>query len=176
MLNQTLVVTSPKLGSGMMLKATRDWKVAASMVAQTGGPLTVTTGVDRALTGNAAIQRVNQVLEDAYLPNKGQTGWFNPAAFAQPAIGSFGNMGALALRGPGAFTVNTALSRAFKIHERHTIEVRGEAFNLLNWVNVYNPVTSLSATNFGLIVPTAAGFGSAATDPRIVQFALKYVF
>jgi len=174
--NQTLVVTSPKLGSGMMLKATRDWKVATSVVAQTGPPLTVTSGLDRALTGNAAIQRVNQVLPDVYVANKGQTGWLNPAAFAQPAIGTFGNMGAQSVRGPGAFTINTSLSRAFKIGERHTIEVRGEAFNLLNWVNVYSPVTSLSATNFGQIVPTPAGFGSAATDPRIMQFALKYTF
>ena len=43
-------------------------------------------------------------------------------------------------------------------------------------MNFYNPVTSLSATNFGQIVPTAAGSGSAATDPRIMQFALKYTF
>jgi Carboxypeptidase regulatory-like domain/TonB dependent receptor len=174
--NQTLVVTPPSLGSGFLKKATRDWKIAASAIAQTGQQLTVTAGVDRALTGNAGVQRVNQVLDDVYLPNKGQSGWLNPAAFAQPAIGTFGNMGPTNVRGPGAFTLNTSLARAFKFRERHTIEIRGEAFNLLNYVNFYNPVTSLSATNFGQIVPTAGGFGSAPTDPRIMQFALKYTF
>jgi hypothetical protein len=76
--------------------------------------------------------------------------------------------------------MNAALSRIFKITERQSIEARGEAFNLPNWVNYYNPVLTLSAPNFGQVIPTnTAGLGAiiqSTQDPRIMQFALKYVF
>jgi hypothetical protein len=156
------------------------WKMAISAIVQSGQPLNVTTVTDQALNGNGAIQRVNQVLPDVYLPNKGPGGWLNPKAFAQPALGTYGNMGSGAIRGPGSFVFNTSLSRAFKIRERQSIEVRGEAFNLANRVNVYNPVTTFTSTNFGQIVPVnAGGFGAvtqSVNDPRIMQFALKYIF
>jgi hypothetical protein len=41
-------------------------------------------------------------------------------------------------------------------------------FNLLNNVQLNNPVSSLNNSNFGII--------TSANDPRIVQLALKYVF
>jgi hypothetical protein len=73
-----------------------------------------------------------------------------------------------------------ALVRDFQIREHQTLEVRGEAFNLPNWTNVYNPVTNLTAPNFGQIVPSStAGLGAltqSINDPRIMQFALKYNF
>jgi hypothetical protein len=146
------------------------------MILQSGPVLNVTTGLDQALTGNATVQRVNQVLPDVYLPSKGQNGWLNPKAFAEPALGTFGNMGAGAIRGPGAFVFNTALSRVFRIREHHSLEARAEAFNLPNWVNLYNAVTTLSAANFGQIVAAAPTLTSSTNDPRILQFALKYVF
>ena len=101
-------------------------------------------------------------------------------SFAQPALGTYGNMGAGAIRGPGAFTINLNLSRSFRIREHQTLEVRGEAFNLLNRTNVYNPVTGFTAANFGQIVPSnPPGLGALSqslNDPRIMQFALKYNF
>lgn len=154
--------------------------MSVSAVIQTGPPINVSDVLDQALNGNGTIQRPNQILADPYLPNKGPNGWLNPKAFAEPALGTYGNMGAGALRGPGAFVLNMALSRIFPITEHQSLEVRGEAFNLPNWTNPYNPVTSLTAANFGQIVPaTAAGLGalsSSINDPRIMQFALKYSF
>ena len=58
--------------------------------------------------------------------------------------------------------------RKFQIRERHTMEIRGEAFNVLNHVNPLDPVTTLTSSTFGQI--------QAANDPRILQLALKYVF
>jgi hypothetical protein len=178
--NQTIVVASPKYSNRPLRIVASDWKMSLSAVIQSGSPLNVSTNLDQALTGNGPVQRPNQVLPDVYLPNKGPAGWLNPKAFAQPAIGTFGNMGAGAIRGPGAFVLNLGLARAFQIHEKKSIEIRGEAFNLPNRVNPYNPVTTLTAPNFGQIVPTtSAGLGALASsvyDPRIMQFALKYTF
>jgi hypothetical protein len=53
--------------------------------------------------------------------------------------------------------------------DRHEIEVRLEAFNLLNIFNWGNPNTSFSSGTFGRIT-------AAAGDPRILQFGLKYGF
>ena len=50
-----------------------------------------------------------------------------------------------------------------------TLEVRGEAFNLTNSLRRGNPATVSNVANtFGQVL--------SAGDPRIMQFALKYVF
>ena len=61
------------------------------------------------------------------------------------------------------------LTRTFQLRERQSLEFRAEAFNIPNHVNPNNPTsTVLSNAQFGKI--TTVG------DPRILQFALKYVF
>ena len=52
--------------------------------------------------------------------------------------------------------------------ESHTIEVRVEAFNLLNTAQLGNPNGQLGSATFGQI--------STAFDPRVVQLAVKYGF
>jgi len=47
-------------------------------------------------------------------------------------------------------------------------DLRAEAFNIINHSNFGNPVSSLNSGSFGKIQTTG--------DPRIMQFALKYVF
>ena len=56
----------------------------------------------------------------------------------------------------------------FQIRESKKVELRVEAFNLTNSVRLNDPVTNFNAGNFGQI--------TSAQDPRIMQFALKYVF
>ena len=92
-------------------------------------------------------------------------------------------MGGPNIEGPGWWTFDTALSRTFSFGEAKRLEFRAEAFNITNSTRLPNPTTNLSVTNtFGQI--TAASLGSAGfsstvssvSDPRIMQFALKYVF
>jgi hypothetical protein len=47
-------------------------------------------------------------------------------------------------------------------------EFRAEAFNILNGARYGNPTTGLNSSLFGKI--------TTASDPRIMQFALKYLF
>ena len=94
--------------------------------------------------------------------------WLNPAAFAHPAPGTPANMAPGSVRGPGALIFNAGLSRLFPINERHTVELRAEAQNVLNRANFSDPTANISSNTFGQIIST----GSA----RIMQFALKYSF
>ena len=109
-----------------------------------------------------------------YTPNRGQSSWLNRAAFANAATGSYGSLGSWNIRGPGAVNIDVSLSRIFRIRETQQLEFRGEGFNLPNLVNLYNPVTTLNAANFGVPAPPAAR--NPRQDPRILQFALKYIF
>ena len=113
-------------------------------------------------------QLPNQVLPDLYASNKGTDLWLNPAAFAQPALGTYGNLGTRNILGPGTIRIDMALTREFKVRENHSIAFRVEAFNLPNHLNPGNPVTTLTDSTFGKIL--------SASDPRIMQLALKYVF
>jgi hypothetical protein len=98
------------------------------------------------------------------------TNYFNAAAFAAPAAGAYGNAGFNNVVGPGFWQWDQALSREFQIREGQKLELRAEAFNVTNSLRRGNPGTTLSAANtFGRIVSSNGG-------PRVMQFALKYVF
>jgi hypothetical protein len=147
------------------------------MKMRTGQFLTVTTGVDNALNG-ALNQRPNQILASPYLPNKSVNGWLNPAAFAPPASGTYGNVALGSVEGPGMFQLDLALSRMFQIAEGKSIQLRAEAFNLPNHMNPGAPVLALNSSgSFGQIQSDISGTsGLSDGDPRIMQFALKFIF
>jgi hypothetical protein len=133
-----------------------------------GNPLSITPGTDRALTGTGD-QRVDYLGGDLYHPDKNIANWFNAAAFAPAPLGQYGNLGRNVLRGPGSIRIDIGLTREFRIRENQSVEFRAEAFNAPNHVNPGTPITVLNNAQFGQIQTN----GDA---PRIMQFALKYVF
>ena len=99
----------------------------------------------------------------------------NPAAFAVPAAGTFGNVGRNIMSGPSAFNWDFSLFKNFRIHEGQNLEFRAELFNVFNTPQFANPVGTSTSPAFGQSVstiPTGSGFGSN----RQIQFALKYTF
>lgn len=94
--------------------------------------------------------------------------YFNTSAFTVNAVGTFGNSGRNIIRGPGDATVDAGVSKNFIIREGMRLQFRSEFFNLFNRVNLGNPNTNASAVQFGRI--TGAG------SPRVIQFALKFMF
>jgi hypothetical protein len=95
--------------------------------------------------------------------------WFNPAAFAAPATGTFGNAGRDIITAPGSATVNAGLFKSFPLplREGMKLQFRSEFFNVLNRVNLGNPNVTLGGS-MGRI--TSAG------SARVLQFALKVLF
>jgi hypothetical protein len=119
-------------------------------------------------SGNLSGQHVNQVLGNPY--GDGTPGhFFNPAAFAQPALGTaVANSGMGNIRGPGFWQFDLSLSRTFQVREMQKVEFRAEAFNILNKFIMMEPTYDINSNLFGRV--------TQARDPRIMQFALKYFF
>ena len=131
--------------------------------------MTVTTSTDRSLTGEVSLfgQSVNQLQANPY-GDKSVNKYLNPAAFALPALGTFGNVGVGSILGPGTWQFDLALSRTFQFHETQKMEFRAEAFNVNNSFRMQNPTTDFNSNIFGQV--------TSGPDPRIMQFALKYFF
>jgi hypothetical protein len=121
-------------------------------------------------------QRPNLLLPNAvYLQKAGPSAhYLNPAAFGVPALGTLGNLGRATLKLPMNWQFDVALTRAFKVRETKSFEIRAEAFNVLNSFrpggNNGGPVfdANLNSAQFGVMLKSQ--------DPRIMQFAMKYVF
>ena len=167
----------PRFSGRALRLIASNWQISPILKLRTGQFLTVTTGVDNALNG-AAKQRPNQVLANPYLPNKSVDGWLNPAAFAAPAPGSYGNLAPLNILGPGVIQLDLALSRMFPLGEGKSLQLRAESFNLPNHLNPGAPVVALNSSgSFGQIQSDISGTsGLSDGDPRIMQFALKFIF
>ncbi len=170
-LNLTASVESPQFSGTAARMLASGWRLSGVFRASSGNTLTVSTGADRALSGiQAGTQRANQVMDNPYGDGT-INNWLNPAAFAQPALGTYGNSIRNAYDGPGFRVVDLSLVREFGLPNSHRIQARVEAFNAFNWFIPGDPGVNLSSATFGRITAF-----STSADPRIMQFALKYQF
>jgi hypothetical protein len=116
----------------------------------------------------------------------------NPAAFATPKPGAFGNLPRNALRGPNFEQFDLVLSRRFRLSESANVEFRTEVFNIFNRTNFANPSATLNnavgtlqpgqpytqaaaGSTFGLLRQTVERTVGLGTN-RQVQFALRLNF
>jgi hypothetical protein len=173
----TLGAESPDLGGGALGVLASRWRASSIVSIRSGYRIDIITGRDNALNGQRN-QRVNKVSDDFYANPRTLNQYFNPAAFAQPALGTFGNLMRNALTGPGFWSVDLAISRQIDLLSTQNLELRLEAFNLFNTFNWGVPGTELTAggwqANFN-----AGTFGRVTTQeglPRIIQLGFKYTF
>src|SRR5262249_23194905 len=110
-------------------------------------------------------------------PVNGGRKFLNPAAFAQPALGTLGTMQRNSIEGVGSKNLDVTLLRMFRLSRSQSIEIRAEAFNAMNWFQWLQPGQTQAggAPNLAL---SGATFGQilAAGDPRFLQFGIKYAF
>jgi hypothetical protein len=168
---------TPQFSSAAARMLASGWRLSGILRASSGIALRVTTGIDRSLDGlQPTAQRPNQILDNVY-GNKTINNWLNPAAFAQPALGTHGNSRYNAYQGIANKTVDLSLVRSFRFKTAQRIEARVEAFNALNWFRPAPP-GSPNANQSPVLALNSATFGQylAADDPRIMQFAVKYLF
>jgi hypothetical protein len=123
-----------------------------------------------AANGSTQFQRPNLVGN----PRAGVNGaqFLNPAAFAVPAAGTFGNLGAYAIFGPKTNNWDASLQKAFPITERVQANFRAEFYDFPNHLSYFNVNTG----SFSATPPSSFGQVTSATDPRTLQFALRVSF
>jgi hypothetical protein len=152
------------------------WQTNGIVTLQTGRPFTVAIlgDIDNSNTGRSnlgfgANDRPN-VVGDPRLSHPTPDRWFNTAAFALPAFGTFGNAGRNTLDGPGYQNFNASLVKNTALTESVKLQLRAEAFNLFNHPNFNLP------DNF--FFPGSQTFGRilSAQSPRHLQFGVKLLF
>jgi hypothetical protein len=155
------------------------WEVSGIWTARTGRMLTaaVTRGTADLPDGNNSSQRPNIVPGVSLIPPGGRTFalWLNPAAFAVPARGTWGNAGRSIATGPGLVQVDVSLQKETRIAEQKSLVFRIEGFNLFNRTQAGDPGLNISTATFGFIgggLNRTIGTGTS----RQVQLALRFLF
>jgi hypothetical protein len=157
------------------------WNWSGIFTARTGLPLnvSVTRPASALLDGNAlSAQRPNLVPGAPLYLDYGTTGlWLNPAAFAVPANGTWGNLGRDVLRAPGVFQIDTALSKKWRLTEKVGLEFGVQAFNVLNHPLLAPPNSNLSSTSsFGRITAPLNTSPIGEGTPRRIQVFARFSF
>lgn len=145
------------------------WQVNGIYQAQTGFPFSVNYG------GVLDIRYMTQRPDVTCDPNDGPkttSQWFDTSCFAARTLAQSGerpgNAGRNGVRGPGFQRTDLSIFKNFDFKDRHRIQARIEAFNLLNQARFSNPSGTFGAVNFGQI--------TTAEDGRVIQLAIKYSF
>lgn len=145
------------------------WNVMSIVQFRTGFPLTVTTSLDRSFQNPRGGQKPN-LIGDPKPTSQSINSWINPAAFAAPADGTFGNSPVGVMRAPGFANWDFGVSKKFNVTESNYFDFRAEFFNFTNHPSFSPPGRNFNdLTTFGLITSTVS-------PPRSLQFALKYHF
>ncbi|MDE0102640.1 MAG: carboxypeptidase regulatory-like domain-containing protein [Bryobacterales bacterium] len=102
--------------------------------------------------------------------------YFDPLAFSLPEAGYLGNLGRGTLRGPGIFALDVALHKVLVAGERHSLKLRGEAFNVTNHPNFQVPSGRALFSASGRRIGSAGRVTQTSTSSRQVQLALRWEF
>ncbi len=190
---------------GMLDKLTSGWVVSGVTIAQDGFPQTITDVNGGNIYGgaqtstaqycNTGIAGCTGPMGNANVATSGSDksrlfGWYgaatNPtkgtcpqttctfASFAAaPTSNGYGNSGYGTVLGPGQWNWDISLVKTTKVggfNENATLVFRSEFFNAFNHAQFNPPVSNdVTSSTFGVINTTSV-------SPRLIQFALKYVF
>lgn len=160
-------------GGGWLTKVLSEIELHTVFTFQSGRPFTVALhpDIDNSNTGRSNLgfgynDRPNVTGNPS---GPGTTDeWFETSAFSFPAPGTFGNSGRNSVTGPGYRNINMGLVKSIRFGRTGRIELRAEAFNLLNRVNFDLPDAFLGSPTFGRLL--------SAQSPRRIQFGIRTGF
>jgi hypothetical protein len=175
-------------GDAFLDKALSGWGISGVTTAQSGNPLTITDS-----RGGAAFQSTasraqlcpgmtkHNIYSSGGIESR-LNGFFNANAFCSvPLVANnggdtkatgYGNSARTMALGPGQYDWDLSLVKKTVVgglNETGYLEFRSEFFNAFNHPQFSSPTANDASSTFGYITSTSVG-------PRIIQFALKYVF
>ena len=146
------------------------WELTSMFTARNGTPFTPymgTANLSGALSGTWRPNRIGS----GTVVNPTINGWFNPAAFVQPAPYTFGNSGRDILYGPAFHDVDFALSKDFpirKLGEAGNLTFKAETYDTFNSPNFNLPAAGIGVAGAGTI--------NSALDNRLIQLGMTLHF
>src|SRR5580700_5459483 len=160
----------------MLRTAVGGWELSGIVIFESGLPINIgLTGAQGTNSVPNATNRPDLVGKVSYPqtvnPTKQQViQYLDPSAFANPAIGAFGNLGHNATRGPGRDNWNLSLFKSFVLSEARgsRLEFRFETFNTWNHTQFDTVSNNFGASDFGQF--------KTAFDPRVLQLGAKIYF
>jgi len=170
---------------GPLKYATNGWQYGVVWKWWSGTPLDVT------MTGQAGnfvgVVRPDLVAgQPIYLSHGSRQNWFNPLAFAEPAIGSVGDIGRNAFTGPGINNWDMSLFKNFQFKEHMSLQLRFEMYNVFNHPQANNVGVGFSAPSNtpgaapSFTVSSAGQYSQGQIngfrDPRAIQLGGKFYF
>ena len=151
------------------------WDLAGIFQAQSGSPFDVRTAVDIAGVGPGSGNQFYNTVGD---PNSvrvdwddaiNRATWFDKNAFAAPRAGTYATaFEKNFLRNPGFWELNMSFRKAFALSRQQHVDLRLEAFNILNHRRLGNAVSNPTLADFGYI--------TSLTGNRTMQLGIQYVF
>ena len=159
------------------------WQLTGLFRWTSGFPISIFNGfnfpTDWDLSGNS-VELTNQIKTGAYKnPADGSVNFFQAGAsaaagfFREPLPGEAGQRNIL--RGDGFFGVDAGLAKRWKMpySEKHSVQLRWEVFNITNSARFDAQSTNNSIDSFG---SSFGNYTRLLTNPRVMQFALRYEF
>jgi hypothetical protein len=160
------------------------FRTSGSFTYAAGRPFTVTAGgsLSNALDPFGAATAVPNIVGAIVQPQNVDCWFYNSRqsacktlapgvtdGFQLQSSGQRGNAGRNILRGPNTRVFDFSLQREFPIRESMGLEFRWEVFNLFNTTQFALPARDFSS-------PAAGSITTLASDPRVMQFALRFKF
>jgi hypothetical protein len=155
--------------AGAVGKFTNGWQVAGIVSLESGLPLAITQTTNFNAFAGFATQRPNCV-GDTSLPSSQRSvaQFFNKAAITALSTAGIGTCSRNPVRGPAYRDADIAFIKRTGISENTSLDFRAEIFNLTNTPPLGAPNVTAGSAAFDTII--------SASDPRVIQLALKFNF
>ena len=167
-------IPAPTRGPGWLHAVAANWQLNGITTLQAGRPINITLPSDNSGTGEFR-DRPN-LIGDAHVPFDPLGPYLNPAAFAQPLPGTYGNLGRNAFNGPGLNDFDMSFVKSQQINGDWRLRFRAEFFNIWNHPNFANPSTTFGSGFHLTSTPDSFNpyFGNGS--PRNVQLVAELEF
>src|SRR5271156_437616 len=173
-----VVYTSPSLNdkNPVLRQILGSWELSGIVTLQSGFPFTINGGSgSNQSDAQQGGDRADIVSGQAFdVRQGGQANWlahyFNPDAFIQNPVGTFGDSGKNMFQGPPIKTIDADIAKNWTMFEHYHLQFRWEMFNAFNHPNFGNPDSNATdGSSFGKVT-------SLQLPMRVMQAGLKFTF
>ncbi|MGE5126253.1 MAG: carboxypeptidase regulatory-like domain-containing protein [Betaproteobacteria bacterium] len=168
-----------RTGGGLLRALLGGWQLSGIASFWSGPPVSrVVTGDTNGGRRGSRLDQLSDPLADLPASGPGYVYWFNPAAFAPPADGAFGNAGRAIFRLPGVDQWDLTLAKSWALPGQLRLQLRADFINAFNHTqldpgDVQNVCTGTSSDGTCAVAGSTFGQITGARSPREVQLGIR---